>query len=839
MKKTFLFLVIGIIAVSRCFANDVKDCWDGTVAETYDGGDGTQENPYQIANAEQLALLAQQTNNGIGANAYYILIDDICLNEEGGRQNWTPIGVPNAFFGGHFDGNDKTISGLCHVQDETTTDPIVGLFGCTDGAEIKNVRMTSFEIHNEAQYVGALVGYAGRTNILNCSLEDSEIYSETGCVGGLIGYMGKPYGVKTAETDTCRVIGCHIAANVVIEGVRIGGIVAQANSYQDLNVFFVIENCLNEGAILGNAETGGIGGWLFFTNIWGCTNRGFISTSGTAGGITAGLNYFTSVADCINEGSVRGGSSAGGIIGCSTYYPMDHPIEADKVIRNCHNYGDITVFYKEDGNMYRTGGGIVARLSTQNDCVIVDCSNHGNVIVDGRQAGGIVGEPQWSPWQISLMNVYNVGEIFAHEYVGGIFGHSHENILRVINVWNSGEITGDESTVKGSLLGRCQMVTQFSDCYWLANDSLGAVGQGLAPQHSCAFNPTDIPTEWQLDSLQYGSHDLLGALNAGAEAIEASYPEVGSVSRWCEDVDLVNGGFPVFGECAPADYSLIGTEWYYEIINENGNVTYQHLEYLADTTVGNEKPKIIVRTNQIYDKDSQIEETYEYIFERDNKVYWWNNESQQYTVLYDFAAQVGDSWEIEVGSRSLVMQVDAVGSYDYDGNTYRMLRVSDEENLFSGNIVCGIGHLTSFFPERLMSNEKGYRVEGLRCCWDASELVFKLGDKDCEEVYERYHNGVDEPIVEMGFLVYPNPTTGLLHVIPNTVIPSTSNPRNPEIPNNEMSNTSPATYRITNLLGQTLLTGILTASPLDVSSLSNGIYFLKINDSSIKFIVNQ
>jgi hypothetical protein len=54
-----------------------------------------------------------------------------------------------------------------------------------------------------------------------------------------------------------------------------------------------------------------------------------------------------------------------------------------------------------------------------------------------------------------------------------------------------------------------------------------------------------------------------------------------------------------------------------------------------------------------------------------------------------------------------------------------------------------------------------------------------------------------------------------------------------------MSNTSPATYRITNLLGQTLLTGILTASPLDVSSLSNGIYFLKIDNFSIKFIVNQ
>lgn len=40
--------------------------WDGTVAESYAGGDGTAENPFQIATAEQLAYLAQQTNNGTG-----------------------------------------------------------------------------------------------------------------------------------------------------------------------------------------------------------------------------------------------------------------------------------------------------------------------------------------------------------------------------------------------------------------------------------------------------------------------------------------------------------------------------------------------------------------------------------------------------------------------------------------------------------------------------------------------------------------------------------------------------------------------------------------------------
>ena len=49
------------------------------VADDYAGGDGTSENPYQIATPEQLVLLAQQTNNGTGGDACYILTNDIDL----------------------------------------------------------------------------------------------------------------------------------------------------------------------------------------------------------------------------------------------------------------------------------------------------------------------------------------------------------------------------------------------------------------------------------------------------------------------------------------------------------------------------------------------------------------------------------------------------------------------------------------------------------------------------------------------------------------------------------------------------------------------------------------
>ena len=68
MKATRIYTLLALLLMAgRVMAQNT--CWDGTVAEAYAGGDGTPENPYQIATAEQLAMLAQQTNNGTGGYA--------------------------------------------------------------------------------------------------------------------------------------------------------------------------------------------------------------------------------------------------------------------------------------------------------------------------------------------------------------------------------------------------------------------------------------------------------------------------------------------------------------------------------------------------------------------------------------------------------------------------------------------------------------------------------------------------------------------------------------------------------------------------------------------------
>ena len=269
------------------------------------------------------------------------------------------------------------------------------------------------------------------------------------------------------------------------------------------------------------------------------------------------------------------------------------------------------------------------------------------------------------------------------------------------------------------------------------------------------------------------------------------------------------------------DFFPTGTEWYYEIQDENGNISYQHLQCVGDTTIGNERPKIVVCTNQIYDKGRVSEAvTHEYIYEDGARVYWWNKRWNEFSMIYNFAAEEGDEWRI-LGSGNegyITVHVDSVSEVVLEGKTYRMLQVSDENDYFSGNILCGVGHLTSFFPEKHRQNND-FEVDHLRCYWQDDNLVLKFGNEDCDAIHSVI-NTVDEINTE-GFLVYPNPTDGLLYIVETQNFASL-----------------PLEYRITNLMGQTLMTGTVSET-IDVSTLPIGMYFITIDGATQKFIIKR
>ncbi len=261
------------------------------------------------------------------------------------------------------------------------------------------------------------------------------------------------------------------------------------------------------------------------------------------------------------------------------------------------------------------------------------------------------------------------------------------------------------------------------------------------------------------------------------------------------------------------------SEWYYEIQNENGSITYQHLECVGDTAVGNQRPKIIVRSNTQYDKDEISEVTHEYVYEENGIVYWWNKDLEEFTTLYDLNAEAGDEWEIKVGMENIIVHVDSVGVFEYEGEARRVLHVSDAGNIFNGDIVVGYGHMTSFFPERLMNRNANYIVNGLRCYWVGDALLYHNGEEDCDAVYSELHHVVDNN--ENHLNVYPNPANNVL-IIETQCLASLQT----------------ATYRITNVMGQTLLQGTVTdeTQRIDIANLKAGMYFISVGGQTVKFV---
>ena len=57
--------------------------WDGTSDTSYEGGSGTENDPYQIATPEQLAYLREKVMHGEKyENTYFILTNDLKMNKD-------------------------------------------------------------------------------------------------------------------------------------------------------------------------------------------------------------------------------------------------------------------------------------------------------------------------------------------------------------------------------------------------------------------------------------------------------------------------------------------------------------------------------------------------------------------------------------------------------------------------------------------------------------------------------------------------------------------------------------------------------------------------------------
>jgi len=242
---------------------------DGPLACTpsiYDGGDGTDDDPYQISNIDQLQCIDQLRTQD------FELVDDVAAH---GTEYWNdgdgfePIGEQFSGqggdpFSGDFDGNGFTIEGMTIDRFD---EPFVGIFAITDefdggsanvgdGVTIQDIVLEDIYVRGES-VVGGLVGGAGGT-IERVSV-DGYVESRYQQVGGIVGH-GHDADLDNELVSTATVVGTY-PSDVDDEhpwgadNLGIGGIVGGTGFNTD------VATAYSTATVNGSSAVGGITGW--------------------------------------------------------------------------------------------------------------------------------------------------------------------------------------------------------------------------------------------------------------------------------------------------------------------------------------------------------------------------------------------------------------------------------------------------------------------------------------------------------------------------------------------------------------------------------------------------
>ena len=275
-------------------------------------GAGTADSPYLIKSAADMKEFATSVTGGNTFEGQYVRLDaDLSY---GPTDEFTQVGKfasirDYAAFGGTFDGNGHTISGVTLSGGYGT-----GMFAyITDKATLKNLTVSNSYVTSTDSYGSILVAQSYGT-IDNCHVVGCTLSSSNG------GYKGMIAGHGNCST----ISNCSSSGILSVNGSA-GGVVGQLG---DKDKEFSILNCTSSVSITdsnaaqgtGNtAHVGGIAGSIPFAGIIsGCSYTGSVSGgfNGRVGGIAAST-YNVDIADCWVAGYLAGANSAsatGGIV---------------------------------------------------------------------------------------------------------------------------------------------------------------------------------------------------------------------------------------------------------------------------------------------------------------------------------------------------------------------------------------------------------------------------------------------------------------------------------------------------------------------------------------------
>ncbi|MAL16538.1 MAG: hypothetical protein CL670_09815 [Balneola sp.] len=451
----------------------------------FSAGDGTENAPYQISNAAQLDSTRYFLED------HFILTEDIDLDVApfNTGEGWEPIGFlgENSIrFGGSFDGNGYTISGLYINKPNSRS---VGLFGYTSSASFTKVVLLNINVIGN-EHVGGLVGFADFTSIDSSSIDGAVKGNQN--IGGLVGSLINRTSIISNSSFEGEVIGNNRTGGIAgslssnttlassfatgkVDGIEYtGGLVGYTSQA-------IISNSNHsEGAIIGTgSDTGGLIGFNSRTTIiesFVTSKVTGIEYTGGLVGRTSGFDEETSkIISSYATGEVTGQQKTGGLVGYNTsgfvidssYYSGTVTGEEatgglvgwneDSFIYNSNAKGAITGVNPENGLGILTGGlvGDNTNSTIHNsfaESVVTGYDFTGAIVVGESLTGGLTGR---SAFMSVIDSSYFSGNVNGSGLTGGLVGSNYESTI--LNSSANSEIIGRNES--GGLVGKSENST--------------------------------------------------------------------------------------------------------------------------------------------------------------------------------------------------------------------------------------------------------------------------------------------------------------------------------------------------------------------------------------------
>lgn len=352
-----------------------EDGWDGTPSQPH--GTGTEDDPYQIGTAQELAWLAYAVNNQMESAGYCaVLTADIDL----GYCRWPVIGILSCngqrAYTGTFDGQGHTVSGL-YITSLGGRQKL-GLFGVAQDAVIENLTVRgSIELTGVKSYdmtagyiIGGLLGSGevkdGKgVTIRNCvsqvDISVSFVNDQKAQRASVSGLVGRLSGSGSHEITDCRNEG-RVYTSFEPGAYYLGGFGGdggQGGIVGFIDASARLERCVNTGTVYAG-RAAGVGGIVGNAGANGvtitlnqCANQGAVSNDiggallrkgGTGGIIGLAPTGSITVSSCYNTGVVAGSAIVGGILGGEKgEHSSSQYGNKNLTLENCYNAGALQV----------------------------------------------------------------------------------------------------------------------------------------------------------------------------------------------------------------------------------------------------------------------------------------------------------------------------------------------------------------------------------------------------------------------------------------------------------------------------------------------------------------